>query len=164
VIFLIAFLSCFGHPSRVEHEAPCSICGRTFSLSGEETIRLTGDGFAPAGFYTCNDCRHPNHDEDEAVMNASVWLAGWPAVPAADPAPGRAGPLVSGAGASLSPMLSDEEAGAIRKGLAAWWRGPILLRWIEQLLEDRHERRQRGRQGEVTERGLDSIERDLASK
>ncbi len=45
-------------------------------------------------------------------------------------------------------MLTDEEAEAIRKGLAAGWRGPILLRWLEQLLEDRDERRQRERERE----------------
>ena len=40
-------------------------------------------------------------------------------------------------------MLTDEEAENIRKGLAKSWRGPILLRWLEQLLQDREERRQR---------------------
>jgi hypothetical protein len=47
-------------------------------------------------------------------------------------------------------MLTDDEA-AIRKGLAEGWRGPILLRWIEQLLQDREERRQRERESEETE-------------
>jgi hypothetical protein len=38
-------------------------------------------------------------------------------------------------------MLTDEEAAEIRKLLDAGWRGPILLRWLEQLLQDRDERR-----------------------
>jgi hypothetical protein len=42
-------------------------------------------------------------------------------------------------------VLTDEEAEEIRKGLAEGWRGPILLRWLEQLRQDRDERRQRER-------------------
>jgi hypothetical protein len=40
-------------------------------------------------------------------------------------------------------MLSDDEAEAIRRKVKEGWRGPILLRWLEQLLQDRDERRQR---------------------
>ena len=46
-------------------------------------------------------------------------------------------------------MLTDEEAEAIRKKLAEGWRGPVLLTWLEQLLQDRDERRQREREGET---------------
>jgi hypothetical protein len=45
-------------------------------------------------------------------------------------------------------MLTDEEAEAIRQKLAQGWRGPVLLRWLEQLVEDREERRQRDREAE----------------
>ncbi len=37
-------------------------------------------------------------------------------------------------------MLSDEEVEEIRRGLAAGWRGPMLIKWCEQLLADRNER------------------------
>jgi hypothetical protein len=40
-------------------------------------------------------------------------------------------------------VLTDDEAEETRKKLAAGWRGPILLRWIEQLIEGRDERWQR---------------------
>ena len=45
-------------------------------------------------------------------------------------------------------MLTDEEAEAIRRKLAEGWRGPVLLRWLEQLLQDREERRRRERESE----------------
>jgi len=50
-----------------------------------------------------------------------------------------------------SPVLTDEEAEAIRKRLAEGWRGPVILRWPERLLQDRDERREREREGEQTE-------------
>jgi hypothetical protein len=37
-------------------------------------------------------------------------------------------------------MLTDAEAEAIRSGLAAGVRGPVLITWCEQLLRDRAER------------------------
>lgn len=43
-------------------------------------------------------------------------------------------------------MLTDEEAEAIRKGLAEGYRGPVLLKWLVQLLQDREQRRQRERE------------------
>jgi hypothetical protein len=46
-------------------------------------------------------------------------------------------------------VLTDEEAEAIRKKLAEGWRGPVLLTWLEQLLQDRDERRQREREAEA---------------
>jgi hypothetical protein len=51
-----------------------------------------------------------------------------------------------------SRVLSDEEAETIRRKLAEGWRGPILLRWLEQLLQDRDERRQKEREAEAQER------------
>ena len=36
-------------------------------------------------------------------------------------------------------MLTDAEAEEIRRGLAAGMRGPVLLKWCEQLLADRDE-------------------------
>jgi hypothetical protein len=42
-------------------------------------------------------------------------------------------------------MLSDQQADEIRRGLAAGMRGPILIKWVEQLLADRDERRARER-------------------
>ena len=50
-------------------------------------------------------------------------------------------------------MLADEEAEAIRKGLAEGWRGPILLRWFEHFLKDRDERRQKERETPLTHDG-----------
>jgi hypothetical protein len=47
-----------------------------------------------------------------------------------------------------SPMLTDEEADTIRRKLAEGWRGPVLLTWLEQLLQDREERRLREREKE----------------
>ena len=38
-------------------------------------------------------------------------------------------------------MLTDDEADEIRLGLAAGLRGPILIKWVRVLLEDRAERR-----------------------
>lgn len=46
-------------------------------------------------------------------------------------------------------MLSDEEVEAIRKGLAEGYRGPVLLKWLEQLLEDREQRRRQEREREI---------------
>lgn len=37
-------------------------------------------------------------------------------------------------------MLTDKEADEIRRGLAAGMRGPVILKWFEQLLADRDER------------------------
>jgi hypothetical protein len=48
-------------------------------------------------------------------------------------------------------VLADEEAEAIRGKLAEGWRGPVLLTWLEQLLRDRDERRQRERESEPPE-------------
>jgi hypothetical protein len=36
-------------------------------------------------------------------------------------------------------VLTDEEADTIRRKLAEGWRGPVLLTWLEQLLQDREE-------------------------
>jgi len=43
-------------------------------------------------------------------------------------------------------VLTDEEADTIRRKLADGWRGPVLVTWLEQLLQDREERRQRERE------------------
>ena len=43
-------------------------------------------------------------------------------------------------------MLTDEEADTIRRKLAEGWRWPVLLTWLEQLLRDRDERRERERE------------------
>jgi hypothetical protein len=48
-------------------------------------------------------------------------------------------------------VLTDEEAEEIRRKLAEGWRGPVLLTWLEQLLKDREERRQRERESEPPE-------------
>jgi len=48
-------------------------------------------------------------------------------------------------------VLSDEEAETIRRKLAEGWRGPVLLTWLEPLLQDRDERRQRERETERPE-------------
>jgi hypothetical protein len=45
-------------------------------------------------------------------------------------------------------LLSDEEAETIRRKLADGWRGPVLLTWLEQLLQDRDERRRQEREAE----------------
>ena len=37
-------------------------------------------------------------------------------------------------------MLTDAQADEIRRGLVAGIRGPVLLKWVEQLLRDRAER------------------------
>jgi hypothetical protein len=37
-------------------------------------------------------------------------------------------------------MLSDEEADAIQNSLGAGSHGPLLVRWVHDLLEDRRER------------------------
>jgi hypothetical protein len=39
-----------------------------------------------------------------------------------------------------SRMLTDAEAEEIRRGLGAGMRGPVLIKWCEQLLADRDER------------------------
>ena len=41
------------------------------------------------------------------------------------------------------PCSVTEEAETIRRKLAEGWRGPVLLTWLEQLLRDRDEGRQR---------------------
>ena len=38
-------------------------------------------------------------------------------------------------------ILTDDEADEIRRELASGLRGPILIKWVEQLLADRDERR-----------------------
>jgi hypothetical protein len=48
-------------------------------------------------------------------------------------------------------VLTDEEAEEIRRKLAEGWRGPVLLRWLEQLLRDREERREREGESEQDE-------------
>jgi hypothetical protein len=50
-------------------------------------------------------------------------------------------------------VLTDEEAEEIRRKLAEGWRGPVLLRWLAQFLEDRAERRQREREAGQREKG-----------
>lgn len=47
-------------------------------------------------------------------------------------------------------VFTDDEAEDIRKKLDARWRGPVLL-WLEQLLQDRDERRHREREAEAEE-------------
>ena len=42
-------------------------------------------------------------------------------------------------------MLSDKEADEIRSSVEGGTRGPVLLKWIRQLLEDRAERVKRER-------------------
>jgi hypothetical protein len=37
-------------------------------------------------------------------------------------------------------VLTDQEADEIRRGLASGLRGPVLIKWCEQLLADRDER------------------------
>ena len=37
-------------------------------------------------------------------------------------------------------MLTDAQADEIRRGLTTGMRGPVLLKWCEQLLKDRDER------------------------
>jgi len=60
---------------------------------------------------------------------------------------GKRSPDVGCQAPALPPaMLTDEEAEEIRKMIAQGRRGPILLRWVEQLLQDRDERRQRERE------------------
>ena len=44
-----------------------------------------------------------------------------------------------------SRMLSDKEAEEIRSSVEGGTRGPVLLKWIRQLLEDRDERVRRER-------------------
>jgi hypothetical protein len=50
-------------------------------------------------------------------------------------------------------VLTDEEADAIRRKLAEGWRGPVLLTWLQQLLQDREERRQMEREERDKQRG-----------
>jgi len=42
-------------------------------------------------------------------------------------------------------MLRDDETDEIERGLQHGWRGPVLLTWLERLLQDRRERRERER-------------------
>jgi hypothetical protein len=42
-------------------------------------------------------------------------------------------------------VLTDDEADTIRRRLTERWRGPVLLTWLEQLLQDRDERGKRER-------------------
>ena len=37
-------------------------------------------------------------------------------------------------------LLTDQEAGEIRRGIEEGLRGPVLLTWIRRLLDDREER------------------------
>ena len=37
-------------------------------------------------------------------------------------------------------MLTDAEADEIRKGVESGLRGPVVIKWIRQLLDDRDER------------------------
>jgi hypothetical protein len=43
-------------------------------------------------------------------------------------------------------MLTDEQADEIRREVESGTRGPILVRWVEQLLDDRTERVRRERE------------------
>jgi hypothetical protein len=45
-------------------------------------------------------------------------------------------------------MLADEEVEEIKAGVKLGLRGPIMLRWIEELLRDRDERIERDRRRE----------------
>lgn len=36
-------------------------------------------------------------------------------------------------------MLTDDEVATIRRKLAENWSGPVLLKWLEELLADREE-------------------------
>jgi hypothetical protein len=47
-------------------------------------------------------------------------------------------------------VLTDEEAEAIRQKLADGWRGPVLLSWLKQLLDNREERVRHERERETT--------------
>ena len=40
----------------------------------------------------------------------------------------------------MAPPLSDDEAEEIQKAVEGGTRGPVLLKWLRQLLEDRRER------------------------
>ena len=51
-------------------------------------------------------------------------------------------------------MLTDEQAEAIRKGLAAGVRGPVLIKWAEQLLADRGARPALSGDREALERAI----------
>ena len=42
-------------------------------------------------------------------------------------------------------LLTDDQADEIRRGLASGVRGPVLIKWVELLLADRAERRERER-------------------
>ena len=46
------------------------------------------------------------------------------------------------------PMLSDDEAAEIRSSLDGGTRGPILIKWVRQLLDDRQERVRRAAEPE----------------
>lgn len=45
-------------------------------------------------------------------------------------------------------MLSDDEAAEIRRSLDGGTRGPILIKWLRQLLDDRQERAARAAESE----------------
>jgi hypothetical protein len=49
------------------------------------------------------------------------------------------GPPPSPATGRLRAMLTDEEVAIIRCKLAECWRGPVLLKWLGELLADRDE-------------------------
>lgn len=46
------------------------------------------------------------------------------------------------------PLLTDEQAEAIRRDFESGLRGNLLVKWINQLLDDREERVQLDRQAE----------------
>jgi hypothetical protein len=46
-------------------------------------------------------------------------------------------------------MLTDDQAEEIRRGLESGMRGPVLMKWVRQLLEDREEWVRRQREGHV---------------
>jgi hypothetical protein len=47
----------------------------------------------------------------------------------------------------MTPPVSDDEARQIQKAVDDGTRGPVLIKWLRQLLEDRRERREREREG-----------------
>jgi hypothetical protein len=49
-------------------------------------------------------------------------------------------------------VLTDEEAETMRRKLSEGCRGPVLLKWLEQPLQDRDARRQKEREAEARER------------
>ncbi len=66
-----------------------------------------------------------------------------------DSAGAESGPdLLRAVSELASLMLSDEEAEDILERITTGVRGPVLLKWLERLLQDREERRQRERGAE----------------